>query len=60
MPEADIRSMLEQIEEKIRSKIDLRHHDALIRLREILENDLIEHRISSSCAEHADDDDKAA
>jgi hypothetical protein len=41
MPEADMRSMLKFIDEKIRlAEIETRHRDALIRLREILENDL--------------------
>jgi hypothetical protein len=43
MLEADITSMLELIEERIRSRtreIDVRHRDALIRLRTILEHDL--------------------
>jgi len=41
MPEADITSMLKLVEERIRSpEIGVRHRDALIRLRTILENDL--------------------
>jgi hypothetical protein len=41
MLEADITSMLELIEERIRSReIDVRHRDALIRIRTILEHDL--------------------
>lgn len=45
MPEADMRSMLRLIDEKIRSpKIDVRHQDVLIRLRETLEDDLVDHR----------------
>jgi hypothetical protein len=41
MPEADARSMLRQIEERIRSSaIQVEHRDALIRLRSLLEDDL--------------------
>ena len=41
MPEADMLSMLGLINERIRSpEIDVRHRDALIRLRDILEQDL--------------------
>ncbi len=41
MPEADMLVMLGLIDEKIRSPgIDVRHRDVLIRLREILENNL--------------------
>ena len=61
MPEADILSMLELIEEKIRSpKIDVRHQDALIRLREILESDLDSHRFGSSWVQRADSRETAA
>jgi hypothetical protein len=43
MPEEDIRSLLRLIEEKVRSsEIEVRHRDALIRLRSILESDLAE------------------
>jgi hypothetical protein len=41
MREADMLSMLRLIDEKIRTRvIDVQHQDVLIRLREILENDL--------------------
>jgi hypothetical protein len=41
MPEADMLSMLRLIDERIRSpEMDVRHRDALIRLRDILEQDL--------------------
>lgn len=41
MPEAEIISMLTLIDEKIHSReIEVQHRDALIRLRDILENDL--------------------
>ncbi len=61
MPEADMRSMLRLIAEKIAStEIETRHHNALIRLREILENDLNDLRLGSSSGEQADSQDKAA
>jgi hypothetical protein len=41
MPEEDMRSLLRLIDEKVRSsEIEVRHRDALIRLRSILESDL--------------------
>jgi hypothetical protein len=41
MPEADMLSMLKLIDERVRSpEIDVRHRDALIRLKDILEQDL--------------------
>ena len=41
MPEDDARSMLLEIEERIKaSNIEVRHRDALIRLRAIIEEDL--------------------
>ena len=41
MPEDDARSMLHQIEERIRSsEIDVQHRDVLIRLRSLIEEDL--------------------
>jgi hypothetical protein len=49
MPEADMLSMLGLIDERMRSpEIDVRNRDALIRLRDILEQDLDSHRIDSS------------
>jgi len=51
MPEADMRAMLRLIHEKIGSpKIDVRHQDVLVRLRETLENDLEGHLAGSSAA----------
>jgi hypothetical protein len=41
MPEADIVSLLRLIDERVHSpEIELRHRDTLIRLRNILEDDL--------------------
>ena len=41
MPEDDARSMLHQIEERIRSsEIEVQHRDVLIRLRSLIEEDL--------------------
>ncbi len=41
MPEADMLSMLKLIDERVSSpEIDVRHRDALIRLRDTLEQDL--------------------
>ena len=45
MPEADILSLLRLIDERVSShKIEVRHRDTLIRLRDILEDDLNRHR----------------
>jgi hypothetical protein len=45
MPEADIPSLLRLIDERVSSpEIDVRHRDVLIRLRDILEDDLNSHR----------------
>jgi hypothetical protein len=45
MPEADILSLLRLIDERISSpKIEVRRRDSLIRLRDILEEDLSRHR----------------
>jgi hypothetical protein len=45
MPEADILSLLRLIDERVSSpKIEFRHRDILIRLRDILEEDLNCHR----------------
>ena len=45
MPEADIVSLLRLIDERVSSpKIEVRHRDTLIRLRDILEDDLNSHR----------------
>jgi len=41
MPVEDAQSMLQQIEERIRSSdIEVQHRDALIRLRSLIEEDL--------------------
>jgi hypothetical protein len=41
MPEGDARSLLQQIEERIRSSaIQVEHRDVLVRLRALLEDDL--------------------
>jgi hypothetical protein len=43
MPEQEARSMLRLIEERIRSsQIEVEHRDVLIRLREMIEDDLAE------------------
>jgi hypothetical protein len=61
MPEADMLAMLRLIDEKIRSpKIDVRHQDVLIRLREILENDLNDLRLCGLSSGQQDNQDKAA
>jgi hypothetical protein len=61
MPEADMLAMLERIETKIRSsRIDVRHRDALIRLREILENDLNVCQVNRLSNRPADDQEEAA
>jgi hypothetical protein len=45
MPEADMLSMLTMFDDRIGSpKIEVRHRDALIRLRDILEQDLSSHQ----------------
>ena len=41
MPDEDARSLLQQIEERIRaSNIEVEHRDVLIRLRSLIEEDL--------------------
>ncbi len=46
MPEADMLSMLKLIDERVSSpEIDVRHRDALIRLRDTLEQDLNSNQI---------------
>jgi len=61
MPEADMISMLRLIDEKIYStEVETRHRDALIRLREILENDLNRLRLGSPSRELYDRRDKVA
>ena len=45
MPEADIVTLLRLIDERVSSpKIEVRHRDSLIRLRDILEGDLRIHQ----------------
>jgi hypothetical protein len=45
MPKADIRSLLRLIDERVSSpKIEVRHRDTLIRLRDMLEDDLRRYR----------------
>jgi hypothetical protein len=52
MPEADMLSMLRLIDERVGSpEIDVRHRDALIRLRDILEQDLKSNQIDPSLDE---------
>jgi hypothetical protein len=48
MPEADILSLLRLIDESVSSpKIEVRHRDTLIRLRDILEDDLKTYRLDA-------------
>jgi hypothetical protein len=61
MPEADMLSMLRLIDEKIRSRmIDARHQDVLVRLREILENDLDDLWLNRASIEPANTQEEAA
>ncbi len=61
MPGADMLSMLGLIEERVRSpEIDVRHRDALIRLRDTLEQDLNSNRISCSLDERLTGEEIAA
>jgi hypothetical protein len=61
MPEADMLSMLRLIDEKICStEIETRHRDALIRLREILENDLNDLGLGRPSDEQYDSENKVA
>jgi hypothetical protein len=61
MPEADILQTLRLIDERINSpKIDVRHRDTLIRLRDILEHDLKAHRSDTSSEEQLMDQETAA
>lgn len=60
MPEADMVAMLRLIDEKLRSpEIDVRHRDALIRLREILEIDLTDLSRGRTSSEQMDDQEAA-
>jgi hypothetical protein len=61
MSETDVVSVLSLIEEKIRSpKIDVRHQDVLIRLREALENDLNGYRLYRPSIDRANTQEEAA
>ena len=61
MPEADMLSMLRLIDERIRSpEMDVRHRDALIRLRDILEQDLSSYQSDSSSETRSTGEDTAA
>ena len=60
MPEADMVAMLRLIDEKIRlAEIETRHRDALIRLRELLENDLNDLSHGGSSSKRMDDQEAA-
>jgi hypothetical protein len=61
MPEADMLSMLRLIEERIRSpEINVRHRDALIRLRDILEQDLSGYQSDNSSDKRSNGHEAAA
>ncbi len=61
MPEADILLMLRAIDEKMRSRvIDARHQDVLVRLREILENDLNDQYYNRQPTERPEGQERAA
>ncbi len=61
MPEADILPLLSLINERISSpKIEVRHRDTLIRLRDVLESDLKAHRSHTSSEEQLLDQETAA
>ena len=61
MHEADMLSMLRMIDERMRSlEIDVRNRDALIRLRDILEQDLDSNRIDKSSDEQSTGEETAA
>jgi hypothetical protein len=60
MPEADMVAMLRLIDEKIRlAEIETRHRDALIRLRELLGNDLNDLSHGGSSSKRMDDQEAA-
>jgi hypothetical protein len=43
VPEEDVRNFISLIEERLRSsRLNQRHHDVLVRLRSILEEDLVQ------------------
>ena len=61
MPEADMLSILRLIEERIRSpEINVRHRDALIRLRDILEQDLSSYQSDNSSDKQSSGQEAAA
>ncbi len=61
MPEPDMLSMLRLIDERVRSpEIEVRNRDALIRLRDILEQDLNSNRIDRSSDERSSSEGTAA
>ena len=61
MPEADMLSMLRLIDERVRSpEIEVRHRDALIRLRDILEQDLSSYQSEGSPDKQATGEEAAA
>ena len=59
MPEADILSLLRLIDERVSSlNIEVRHRDALIRLRDILEDDLKTYQLDEPQKSHSHDPEK--
>ena len=61
MPETDMLSMLRLIDERVRSpEIDVRHCDALIRLRDILEQDLDSYQSEGSSDKRSNSHEAAA
>ena len=61
MPEADMLSMLKLIDERIRSpEINVRHRDALTRLRDILEQDLSSYQSDNSSDKQSSGQEAAA
>ncbi len=61
MPEADMLSMLRLIDERVRSpEINVRHRDALIRLRDILEQDLSSYQSDNSSDKQSSGQEAAA
>jgi hypothetical protein len=61
MPEADILQTLRLIDERVSSpKVEVRHRDTLIRLRDILEHDLKAHCSDASSKEQLLDQETGA
>jgi hypothetical protein len=61
MPEADMLSMLRLIDERVGSpEINVRHRDALIRLRAILEQDLSSYQCDSPSDKQSTGEEAAA